>query len=211
MDYEQYIAGKSKTSASPGIEGATLPDWLFPHQKALTAWALRKGRAAVFADTGLGKTGIELPWAAAVASATGGRVLILAPLAVAKQIEREGERFGIACPCVREDSGAPVQVANYEMLHAFDSSRFAGIALDESGILKSFDGATRNALIEAFGKTPYRLCATATPAPNDFTELGNHSEFLGIKSRAEMLAEFFVHDDNGPSRYASHSGNEHLS
>jgi len=194
MDYEAFIAGKQASAPPAGIDGVDVPGWLFPHQRALALWALRKGRAAVFADTGLGKTSVELAWSQAVTQATGKRALILAPLAVARQIEREGERFGIACPCVRTDTGAPIQVANYEMLHAFDPSAFVGIVLDESGILKAFDGATRNALIAAFGATPYRLCATATPAPNDFTELGNHSEFLGIKSRSEMLAEYFVHD-----------------
>ncbi|HMI91586.1 MAG TPA: helicase-related protein [Polyangiales bacterium] len=193
-DYEAFIASKSLCAAPVGLEALDVPAWVFPHQAALVRWALRKGRSAVFADTGLGKTGIELVWAHNVAQHARGRVLILAPLAVAHQIEREGETFGIPCPYARVDNGAPVVVTNYEMLHAFDPRAFVGVVLDESGILKSFDGATRSALIAAFGSTPYRLCATATPAPNDFTELGNHSEFLGIKSRAEMLAEYFVHD-----------------
>lgn len=193
-EYESFIAAKSATSSVTGIADAITPSWMFPHQDALTRWALRKGRAAIFADTGLGKTAMELVWAENVVRVTGGRVLILAPLAVAQQIVREGEARGIACAYAREDKGHAITVANYEMLHAFDASAFAGVVLDESSILKAFTGRTRTALINAFSATPYRLCATATPAPNDFTELGNHSEFLGVKSRQEMLAEYFVHD-----------------
>lgn len=200
LEYERFIAGKSSATAAAGIPSAELPGWLFPHQAALTKWALRKGRAAIFADTGLGKTAMELVWAQNVARATGGRVLILAPLAVAQQTVREGYARGILADYMRQDNGrSPIVVANYEMLHAFDPEAFAGIVLDESSILKSFDGRTRDVLIKSFARTPYRLCGTATPAPNDFTELGNHSEFLGVKSRAEMLAEYFVHDGGSTS------------
>ena len=195
VSYEQFIEGKSAQLALAGIDDCETPAWMFPHQSALVRWALRKGRAAVFADTGLGKTAIELVWAHNVARVTGGRVLILAPLAVAQQTVREGTSRGIECAYLREDDGTTrIVVANYEMLHAFDASRFSGVVLDESSILKSFNGATRNALIEAFAAMPFKLAATATPAPNDFTELGNHSEFLGVKSRVEMLAEYFAHD-----------------
>lgn len=192
-EYDRFIAAKSALHEFGGLEPGELVAEMFPHQRDLATWALRKGRAAVFADTGLGKTIIELAWAQRVASE--GRVIILAPLAVAQQIVREGERFGVDCAYMRDDDGSTrVVVTNYEMLDRFDGAEFAGVVLDESSILKSFNGRTRNALIERFESTPYRLAATATPAPNDFTELGNHSEFLGVKSRVEMLAEYFVHD-----------------
>jgi superfamily II DNA or RNA helicase len=194
MNYEQIIQRKSASSLFDGVEPRALGGFLFPHQKDLTAWALRKGRAAIFADTGLGKTAMELSWASEVATQKG-RVLILAPLAVAEQIVREGLKFGIAAKYLREDDQrSPIVITNYEMLSHFDASRFSGVVLDESSILKNFAVRTRDELIKTFAKTPYRLAATATPAPNDFTELGNHSEFLGIKSHVEMLAEYFVHD-----------------
>lgn len=193
MDYADFIEKKHASTAFDGIDPGPMPAHLFPHQRDLTAWALRKGRAAIFADTGLGKTAMELEWARQVSER--GRVLILAPLAVAEQTVREGERFGVAAKYMRADDGTtPIVVTNYEMLEHFEPRAFVGVVLDESSILKSFTGRTRTALIDAFAATPYRLAATATPAPNDFTELGNHSEFLGIKSRVEMLAEYFVHD-----------------
>jgi hypothetical protein len=195
MQYEDFIATKSTRVESVGFDPGPMPEWMFPHQAALTSWALRKGRAAVFADTGLGKTSIELVWADRVARHTSGRVIVLAPLAVANQIVAEGRARGIDAQYMRQDDGRTrIVVTNYELLHAFDASAFVGVVLDESGILKNFTGKTRNALIEAFAGTKYKLCGTATPAPNDFTELGNHSEFLGVKSRAEMLAEYFAHD-----------------
>lgn len=193
QEYEELIRAKSETTRFDGIEPGEFAGHLFPHQRDLVSWALRRGRSAVFADTGLGKTAIELEWSRHVAER--GRVLILAPLAVADQIAREGARFGVDARYMREDDAAQrIVITNYEMLHAFDASAFAGVVLDESSILKNFTGRTRNELIAAFRETPYRLCATATPAPNDFTELGNHSEFLGVKTRTEMLAEYFVHD-----------------
>ena len=194
MNYEEMIKKKSHSHSFDGLREYESGSYLFPHQRDLVKWALRKGRAAVFADTGLGKTAIELEWAKAI-SQQKGRVLILAPLAVAEQIVREGLRFGIDAKYMRaEDNTTPIVVTNYEMLSHFDASQYAGIVLDESSILKNFTGRTRDELIDTFKHTPYRLAATATPAPNDFTELGNHSEFLGIKTRTEMLAEYFVHD-----------------
>lgn len=193
MSYADFLASKTRRHRFAGIEPMDISPALFPHQRDIVKWACRKGRSAVFADTGLGKTLIELEWARQ--ALRHGRVLILTPLMVAKQFEREGVKFGIQAKYRREDDGtSPIIVTNYEMLERFDPSRFVGIVLDESSILKSFDGATRNALISAFRDVPYRLAATATPAPNDYTELGNHSEFLGIVSRSEMLAEYFVHD-----------------
>jgi superfamily II DNA or RNA helicase len=190
--YDEFIARKSATTAFPGIETDDLAPHLFPHQRDLTKWALKKGRAAIFADTGLGKTAMQIEWARHVAQR--GRVLVLAPLAVAPQTVAEAARFGVTASHARRDDGSPIVVTNYESLEHFDPSAFVGVVLDESSILKAFDGRTRTALIESFRDTPFRLCATATPAPNDFTELGNHSEFLGVKTRAEMLAEYFVHD-----------------
>lgn len=193
MSYEDLIAEKGASHSFAGIDPGEVAEHLFPHQRDLVSWSLRRGRSAVFADTGLGKTAIELEWARHVSRH--GRVLILAPLAVAEQIAREGARFGVDAKYLRDDdAGQRIVIANYEMLHRFNTADFAGVVLDESSILKNFNGRTRTALIEAFAHTPYRLCATATPAPNDFTELGNHSEFLGIKTRTEMLAEYFVHD-----------------
>lgn len=195
MKYDDVIARKSASVAPSGMDVADLADHLYPHQADLVRWALRRGRAAIFADTGLGKTAMQIEWARHVS--TRGRVLVLCPLAVAQQTVREAERFGVACTYARRDDashGAPITVTNYEMLAHFDPAAFAGVVLDESSILKSFTGRTRTALIDAFSRTPFRLACTATPAPNDFTELGNHSQFLGIKTREEMLAEYFVHD-----------------
>lgn len=192
MSYEDIIARKSAATVFPGIEPSEIRPHLYPHQRDLARWALRRGRAALFADTGLGKGPTLLEWARQVAEH--GRVLILAPIAVGQQLEREARKFGTDGVYRRSDEGDRVTIANYEMLHAFDPSRFVGVVLDESSILKAFDGTTRKALTSAFASTPFRLCCTATPAPNDFTELGTHAEFLGVKTRAEMLAEFFVHD-----------------
>jgi hypothetical protein len=194
-EYEALIARKSAAPRATGLrdEDIHLAEHLMLHQPDLVRWALRRGRAALFADTGLGKGPMAIEWARHVSER--GRVLILAPLAVGPQLSREAARFGVTAPYVRaDDSALPIVVTNYEMLHAFDPGEFTGVVLDESSILKSFDGKTRTRLIDAFRETPYKLACTATPAPNDFTELGNHSEFLGIKSRAEMLAEYFVHD-----------------
>lgn len=193
MDYESFIAKKSAAPSFDGIEAKRLASHLFPHQRDLVKWALRRGRAAIFADTGLGKTAMLVEWSRHVSKR--GRVLVLAPLAVASQTVAEAARFGVEMAYLRADDGkTQIVVTNYEMLHAFNASSFVGVVLDESSILKSFAGSTRTALIEAFANTPYRLALTATPAPNDFTELGNHSEFLGVKTRVEMLAEYFVHD-----------------
>jgi len=190
--YEQWIQGKHATHRFESAPVVGVTDAAFPHQRDLVLWALRKGRAAIFADTGLGKTIMQLEWARNVSSV--GRVLLIAPLAVCEQTVAEGARFGVECAYRREDSGDAITVTNYEMVEHFDPSAFVGVVLDESSILKSFTGKTRNLLIERFANTPYRLACTATPAPNDFTELGNHSEFLGVKSRVEMLAEYFCHD-----------------
>lgn len=194
-DYAQWIETKARTFEIAGLDVGVgeLNEHLFGFQRDLVWWALSRGRAAIFADTGLGKTLMQTAWAHEVAQRMG-RVLILAPLAVANQTVDEAARFGIACEYARHDTGGAIVVTNYEMLKHFDPSDFAGVVLDESSILKAYDGKTRSAIIGAFARTPMRLACTATPAPNDHTELGNHAEFLGVLSRSEMLAEYFCHD-----------------
>jgi DNA modification methylase/superfamily II DNA or RNA helicase len=196
--YQTFLERKAIVVGDAGreISPEALNHNLFPFQRDLVRWALRKGRSAIFADTGLGKTLMQLAWAEHAAE----RVLILAPLAVAQQTVHEGERWGIPVTYARaQKKAAPsgITVTNYEMLPHFAPDEFGAVVLDESSILKSFEGKTRTALIKAFSQAPLRLCCTATPAPNDIAELANHAEFLGVISRAEMLATFFVHDDEG--------------
>jgi superfamily II DNA or RNA helicase len=196
MSYNDFVAGKLGIVHSAGID-ATLRDYgLFPHQKDLVSWALRRGRAAIFADTGLGKSRMQIAWADMVANETGKRVLILAPLAVAEQTVEEGAEIGVIVTHAREpeDATGPIVITNYDRLHKFDVSEFGAVVLDESSIIKHHTAKTLQTLLEAFKYHEFKLCATATPAPNDWTELGNHAEFLGVRSRVEMLAEFFVHD-----------------
>jgi hypothetical protein len=197
-EYATFLASKRLVVPAEGITVAAsdLHPALFGFQRDLTRWALRKGRAALFCHPGLGKTLMQLAWAEEIAR----RSLILAPLAVAQQTVREGAKFGIPVTYARRQAQAAPQgitVTNYEMLAHFDPALFDAVVLDESSILRSFDGKTRTALIQAFNDTPYRLCCTATPAPNDIAEIANHAEFLGVMSRVEMLASFFVHDDEG--------------
>lgn len=197
MNYESFVASKLHAVPPVGItRDVPLIDGLFPHQTTLTRWALRRGRAAIFADTGLGKTRMQLAWADAVRNETGGDVLILAPLAVADQTVEEAAGCGLSVNHAHDASGVKpgINITNYDRLHKFNHERFVGVVLDESSVIKHHNSKTLDALLTAFARTPYRLCATATPAPNDWTELGTHAEFLGIRSRAEMLAEFFVHD-----------------
>lgn len=194
--YEALIDRKMAQAHSSGfnVPPEKLGAHLFPHQRDLVGWALRRGRAAVFADTGLGKGLMLLDWARIVAGDFG-RVIIAAPLAVGPQLEEEAKRFGVAARYCRDDSAKhEIAITNYEMLHRFDAREFAGVVLDESSILKAIDGKTRALMTEMFAATEWKLCCTATPAPNDVTELGQHSEFLGVKTRAEMLAEYFAHD-----------------
>lgn len=196
MNYEDFVARKLAFTSSQGISDFALPDSLFDFQKALTSWALRRGKAAIFADTGLGKSRMQLAWADAVHKHTGKPILILAPLAVAAQTAAEGASIGIEVKVCRDGSEVVngINITNYDRLHRFDPSVFAGIVLDESSIIKHSDAKTFRILTDAFKATPFRLCATATPAPNDWTELGTHAEFLGICTQQEMLAEYFCHD-----------------
>jgi hypothetical protein len=196
--YDDHIARKLSTVPATGIEsGWTMPPGMFPHQIAVTEWALRRGRAAVFADTGLGKSRMQLAWASAVQKHTQEPVLILAPLAVATQTVAEGQSIGIEVAHCRDGSeteGQAVVITNYDRLHRFDPSKFGGVVLDESSCIKHHETKTLRTLLDSFRSTPFKLCATATPAPNDWTELGTHAEFLGVCTRQEMLAEFFTHD-----------------
>lgn len=196
MKYEEFIARKFGAVPSAGFDPPSIIDGLFPFQVDIVRWAIRRGRAAIFANTGLGKTRMQLAWADAVQRHTGGDVLILAPLAVVRQTVAEGEAVGVHVTACRDGSDVRpgINAANYDRLHRFDPSRFVAVVLDESSCIKHHDAKTLGQLIEAFAATPYRLACTATPAPNDWTELGTHAEFLGVCRRVEMLSEFFVHD-----------------
>jgi superfamily II DNA or RNA helicase len=206
MDYERFIDGKRFLDPLTGIEPDAVNGKLFPFQSDIVRWALRRGRAAIFADCGMGKTAMQLEWARQVP----GRVLIAAPLAVSTQTVREGKKFGIDVSYCTEDNGERIVVTNYERLDNFNPAEFHGIVLDESSILKNYTGKFRNYLIDAWGGLPFRLAATATPAPNDHMELGNHAEFLGTMTRTEMLAHFFVHDGGETQswRLKGHAGTE---
>ena len=201
-DYTSFVARKLSLVQPTGIAGRIeMPTSLFPHQAALTSWALRRGRAAIFADTGLGKMRMELVWADAVNRYTGKPVMIHTPLAVARQIASEAASIGLQAKVCRDGSDVTpgINIINYDRLHKIDPSVFGGVVLDESGCIKHAETRTFKALIEAYRNTPFKLPATATPAPNDWTELGTHAEFLGICTKAEMLAEFFVHDGGDTS------------
>lgn len=205
IEYEEFIKSKQLAVAPCGfnlpIEEISAD--LFDFQSVIVQWALRKGRAAIFADTGLGKTGMQLTWAQHVADYTEGNVLILAPLCVAHQTVKEGVKFNVAVNYCRDQSGARpgVNITNYEMLEKFELSMYSGVVLDESSILKNSTGATRNLIIESCQSVPYRLSCTATPSPNDFMELGNQVEFLGMMKMAEMLAMFFTHDGGDTAKW----------
>jgi len=215
-NYADFLSSKRVDISPSGfpVDKSSLNPQLCSFQRDLTAWAIERGRAALFCDCGLGKTPMQLAWAEQVTRKLNKPVLILAPLAVSKQTEREGKKFGIAVKVASSDIEVRkhgVYVTNYEKLQHFDPSRFGGVVLDESSILKSFTGSTRNLLIEKFSNTPMKLCCTATPAPNDFMELGNHSEFLGVLTRTEMLSTFFVHDggDTAKWRLKGHAEEEY--
>ena len=209
QDYQEFLKSKSIVAPPDGFPvepSAKVNAHLSPFQSAITAWALRRGRAAIFADTGLGKTRMQLAWADHIVRETGRSALILAPLCVAQQTVQEGERIGIEAQYVRAQSPlnamkAGIYITNYEMLDKFNLADYGAIVLDESSILKSIAGKTRKALIAAAQDVQYRLSCTATPSPNDFMEFGGQSEFLGVMNQSEMLATFFTHDGGDTSKW----------
>ena len=197
IDYAAFREAKIRVAPARGLDVrlSDLPDVLFDWQKAIVRWALLKGCAAIFADCGLGKSFMQLAWAEPFE-----RTLILAPLCVAEQTVGEGAKLGIGVHYARtahEAAGHKIVITNYERLDEFDLDDYEAVVLDESSILKAFDGKTRTKLIAACQHVKYRLCCTATPSPNDIAELANHAEFLGLMTRAEFLASWFVHDDEG--------------
>jgi hypothetical protein len=196
ISYPSFLESKIRSHIESGFDVDELPDFLFDFQKDIVRWSLKKGRCAIFAGTGLGKTAMQLTWANEVCKYTGGKVLILTPLAVAKQTFNEGMKFGIKTNICRTQADVTdgISICNYEMLHHFNADEFVGVVLDESSILKNYSGHMRNLLIDTFINTPYRLACSATPSPNDYTEMGNHAEFLSIMNRTEMLSMFFYHD-----------------
>lgn len=194
--YAEFLAGKARRVGEHGrpCDPGRVHPMLHPWQAEIVAWAVRKGRAALWEDTGLGKTVQQLEWA----RLSGGRALIVAPLAVCHQTVREAAKVGQRARYVRADDGTPgIMVTNYEMVDQFDPAALDAVVLDEASILKQAAGKTRTALIERFREVPARLTCTATPAPNDPEELTSQAEFLGVMPRVEMLAAFFVHDDSG--------------
>ena len=200
-DYQQFIYSKRPIVKQHGFESGISSRYsLFDWQQSVTDWAIRRGRAALFCDCGMGKTFMQLAWGDAVAQHTQRPVVLHCPVGVRQQTVREAEKFGIFTPVVScDDDGdipdaAFIAVVNYEKLHRLKPDRFAGVVLDESSILKSFAGKTKQSLVSAYRETPYRLACTATPAPNDHTELGNHSEFLGVMPSSEMLSRWFLND-----------------
>lgn len=199
MDYNKFLKTKQTVHETRGLEPQEPNNMLFPFQRDIVKWALRRGRACIFADCGMGKSFMQIEWAKQIP----GDVLILAPLAVAAQTIEEGRKLGVTIhACRSKDDVRPgINITNYEMLHQFDPERFAGVVLDESSIIKHFEGKFRNLLIKSFANTPFRLACTATPAPNDHMELGNHAEFVGAMPRTEMLSMFFVHDGGDTSKW----------
>lgn len=204
MNYQEFISAKAFRHIEAGFSVECLPYPLFDYQEPIVKWALKRGKAAIFADTGLGKTIMQLAWADQVAKHTGCPVLILAPLAVSNQTIEEGAKYGIHVEKANPGEpmiGPSVVITNYEQLHKFSPDVFQGVVLDESSILKGMDGRRRKEITEFAKSIPYRLSCTATPSPNDFMELGTQSEFLGIMSQVEMLAMFFIHDGGDVAKW----------
>ncbi len=202
MNYEAFLERKSQSGSMEGFEPLWMPDFLFDFQKALVDWAIRKGKAAIFADCGLGKTPMQLVWAENVIRKTNKPILILTPLAVGQQTVREADKFGISCERSRDGLyyQRGIVITNYEKLHLFDSTDFGGVVCDESSILKHFSGATQQHVTRFMLKIPYRLLCTATAAPNDYIELGTSAEALGQLGYSDMLTRFFRQTDNKPHR-----------
>ena len=205
MNYKEFLNNKRFVLESSGfdIDTSELNPKLFQYEKDVVRWALKKGKACIFSDCGTGKTSMQLEWAQKVHEHTGGMILILAPLAVSEQTKREGKKFEIDVEICekQEDCVNGINITNYEKLDRFVANEFMGIVLDESSILKSYSGKVRTSIINNFHGVPYKLACTATPAPNDYMELGNHSEFCGVMTRAEMLSMFFVHDGGQTSKW----------
>lgn len=211
--YKEFLASKAISDPMTGlVDVPDLPECLFPHQADIVKWALRRGRSALFAGTGLGKSLMELSWADAIYRSRDCMVILFAPLAVSQQMKREADKFGIDARLVtkQDECENGINITNYQKLDHFDMSKFEGVVLDESSILKSTDGHYRTKLIEACHNIPFRLAATATPAPNDFMELGNHAEFLGVMRYTDMLATFFTHDGSSTQnwRLKGHAEND---
>lgn len=203
--YTEFLESKTLAAASHGIEPGEMHESLYPFQRAITGWAVRKGRAAIFADCGLGKTRMQIEWIQQMGAVNS---LIVAPLCVAEQTIEEAKQMGVSVTYCTEPPYLPgMWITNYERLGAFVGASQDAIVLDESSILKSIDGKTRTLLLNEFTSIPYRLCCTATPAPNDVVELANHAEFLGVMSRPEFLASWFVHDAEG-WRLKGHASDE---
>jgi DNA modification methylase len=202
-EYLEFLERKKQTIQDSGFEinDADLNASLFDFQRHIVKTALRKGRYAIFADCGLGKTFMQLEWAKHVAAHTNGQVLILCPLAVAGQTINEGIRFGIHIERLSDQTESGVFITNYDQIENIDCSQFSGIVLDESSILKNFEGKIKTSIIDGFAQTPFKLACTATPSPNDPMELGNHSEFLNVMGRNEMLAMYFVHDGGETAKW----------
>lgn len=202
-DYGEFLAAKAPKAIERGLEVMPqLAGHLFPFQRHCVEFLLRVGSGGLFLDTGLGKTACELEWCEHARKATNGRALILTPLAVAKQIEREAHRFGYDARVIRDQGEARdgINICNYDRLHLVDPQTYGAVALDEASILKNFTGKTTRALIEAFAGHRFRLSATATPAPNDHMELGQHAEFCGVMASNEMLSRFFINDTSQASQ-----------
>ena len=201
-DYYKFLDSKRQLSGEYGFNPVYMPDQAFDFQKSLIEWACVKGRSAIFADCGLGKSLMQLAWAQNVVQKTNKNVLILTPLAVSHQTVKEGSKFGIECAKSSDGSvKSKITVTNYERLHYFDSSNFVGVVCDESSILKNYSGKIRSQVTEFLRPVKYRLLCTATAAPNDWMELGTSSEALGYLKRVEMLANYFSHDGGDTSKW----------
>lgn len=202
MDYQEFLQRKKPVAKQRGFEPEAMPSHLFDFQRHCVEHNLRAGSAGLFLDTGLGKTACQLEWARQTAEKSNGRALILTPLAVARQIEREATRFGYKARVIRDadDVCEGINICNYDRLDKLNPAAFGSVALDESSILKNFTGKTTRALIHAFGGHQFRLSASATPAPNDHMELGQHAEFCGIMRSVEMLSAFFINDTSKASQ-----------
>ena len=209
MSYADFIAKKSQLEGDHGHDPDSLPDYLYPFQQDLVTWACRKGRGALFADCGLGKTPMQLVWADEVRRRTGKPVLVLTPLAVSFQTQKEAAKFGIDAQVSRDGTPAPhITITNYDRLHLFDREKFGGVVCDESSAIKSFDGERRKLVTRFMSWMPYRLLATATAAPNDYIELGTSSEALGYLGHMDMLNRFFTNSQNTSKTNRNWSGDK---